>query len=110
MGRPSLYRTKIKATYTKADPGSGCKVMNMAGKNRIRNDWNWVFNFFKLNCLALTSLAMANAVAAFTNSEGCKLNAPILYQDVAPFTFFPKTKSPTSDISATIYMIEEKFS
>ena len=43
-------------------------MIKIAGKNKIINACIWVFSFFKLNNLSLINLAIASAVAVFTNS------------------------------------------
>ena len=39
---------------------------------------------------------MINAVVTLASSDGWKLIPPILYQEVAPETVFPKIKRPTN--------------
>jgi hypothetical protein len=62
----------------------------------------WFFTNSKLYCLSLNNFAIANAVNAFTNSEGCKPNAPKLYQEVAPLTVLPKKNNPKRDTKETM--------
>ena len=58
----------------------------------------------------LFHLAIAKAVEAFTNSDGCKLKIPKLYQDVAPLMFFPNTNKPTKKRRPIMYSREAYFS
>ena len=77
-----------------AEPGSGCGIIIIAGKNMMANALIWVLIFFKLTFGVLKKFARTRAVANFANSDGCSEKDPIPYHDVAPATFLPKIKSP----------------
>jgi hypothetical protein len=55
-------------------------------------------------------LANANAVAAFANSEGCKVNPPIAYQHRCPAIVFPATNNPANNTRETPKITLEYFS
>ena len=46
-------------------------------------------------------MAKANDVANFANSEGCSLNLPILYHELAPPVKSPKNNTPIKSIMIT---------
>ena len=92
---PSLFKTKKKAKYIRAEPASGCKTIKKAGKKMMIKALIWFLIRPRLYFLSLISFATARAVSAFANSEGCKLAPPKLYHEVAPFIFFPNKNNPT---------------
>ena len=94
MSSPSRIKTKKSPKKTNADPGSGWKTIKITG---IKISSETLKRYFALRIsvwIPLKKSATIRDVVIFTNSAGCKLNPPIVYQDVAPEIFCPKTKSP----------------
>ena len=96
QGSPALYKTIMKAVYTKADPVSFCKIMSRLGNNTIAPVISFVCKSLILICNVLRYLATAIQVANLANSAGCMRKKPKSYHDFAPFTSIPKNNTPTS--------------
>ncbi len=94
MFNPSRKRTNRNPRKTNAEPGSGCKIINMIGVPIIKINLKTSVLIFKSIWIELKLLANNSDVVILANSEGCILKLPIEYQEIAPEIFWPKINSP----------------
>ena len=87
--KPSLFKTKKKAKYIIAEPGSW-RAIKDAGKKIIMKALSWFFIILKLYFLSLNNFASASAVNTLANSDGWIPILPKRYHDFAPFISVPK--------------------
>ena len=87
----------MKIENIKALPGSGWGKMRSIGKNIMINACTWRLKSFKFTWTSLRYFAIAKAVAALANSEGCNVKLPIAYQHRWPAIVFPKRNKPAKD-------------
>ena len=87
--KPSLFKTKKKAKYIIAEPGSWREIKD-AGKKIIMKALSWFFIMLKLYFLSLNNFASARAVNTLANSDGWMPILPNRYHDLAPLISVPK--------------------
>lgn len=93
---PLRKRIKLKEKKTSADPTSGCNIINNTGAAIIDIEIKIDLKLFNLIDGLAKKLLSDKQVANFANSEGCRVNPPILIHDLAPLNSLPTSNTNTS--------------
>ena len=85
------------------EPGSGWRIIKVAGSAIINIPIKRDFLFLRLVWYSLKCLAIINDVAIFENSDGWIPIPPKIYHEFAPLIVWPKTKRPNNENMLSIY-------